>query len=178
MEQLHAWLKRLLSYRKGAWTLEDYPVRLRKQDVAALEQPGRLKPIVWSAQIINWWQIAGHGDTKEEAVANLRASFANFRDSHDTLPRPGTGAPLEFASSDLIERHEELARDFMTRIVDQNYDECFISDESSLHDFHADSTNDEYYRKIALVYGVDVSDVDGARLGLMFERISSHRRAG
>jgi hypothetical protein len=37
-----------------------------------MEQHGRLKPVIWSAQIINWWQMPGHGDTEADAIANLK----------------------------------------------------------------------------------------------------------
>jgi hypothetical protein len=154
----------VLSYRKTTWTIEDYPVRLQRQDVESMKPPVRGKPIVWSAQVINWWQMAGHGDTREDAVANLRISFENFRNSHEVLPRPGTGAPLEFAPSHLIEQHEVLARDFLRRVLDLSYDECFISDQSSLWDFHESDSNGALYRKISDLYGVDVSNVDGAIL--------------
>jgi len=162
-EQLQAWFKRAFSYFKTAWDIEDYPVRLRRQDVESLKLRvhGRNLPIVWTAQVINWWQMAGHGDTKEEALANLGIAFENFRISHEALPRPGTGAPLEFAPSILIERHEALARDLLHRVLDLNYDECFISDQSSLWNFHDGDSNDALYQRISELYGVDISDVDG-----------------
>src|SRR5919109_2945628 len=90
--QLTACLKRALSYFKTAWNIDDHPVRLRKQDVERLKRAGRGKPIVWTAQVINWWQMTGHGDTKEEALANLAMAFEHFRNTHEALPRPGTGA--------------------------------------------------------------------------------------
>jgi hypothetical protein len=178
VDQPRAWVKRLLSYRKTTWTIGDYPVRLRRQDVESMGPPGRFKPIVWTAQVINWWQLAGHGDTKDEALANLRINFENFRNSHDVLPRPGTGAPLEFAPSHLVDQHEVLARDFLGRVLDLNYDECFISDQSSLWDFHERDSNDALFRKISDLYGVDVSDVDGAKLGDILAKIAAHQRAG
>ena len=178
VEQPLAWLKRVLSYRRTTWTIADYPVHLRRQDVGGIESSGRGKPIAWTAQVINWWQKAGHGDTKEEALTNLRNAFENFRNTHDRLPRPGTGAPVEFAPSHLIERHEALARDFLYRVLDLNYDECFLSDQSSLWDFHDGDSNEALHRKISDVYQIDVSDVEGARLGDIFEKISAHQRAG
>lgn len=173
MQKIRAIFSWLLSFRKTNWTIDDYPIRLRKQVVEPYEQHGRLKPVVWSAQIINWWQMAGHGETEDAAFANLRENFERFREAHERLPRPGTGAPLEFSSANLIEQHEEIARDFLIRILNLNYDECFISDESSLWDFHCEDTNEEYYRKIVQTYDIDVSDVPGAKLGLIFERIAT-----
>jgi hypothetical protein len=100
--QLKACFKRALSYFKKTWNIDDYPVRLEKQDVERLKLSGRGKPIVWTAQVINWWQMAGHGDTKDEALTNLRIGFEHFRNTHQALPRPGTGAPLEFAASSVL----------------------------------------------------------------------------
>ena len=122
--------------------------------------------------------MAGHGDTKEETLANLHIAFENFRTTHEALPRPGTGAPLEFVPSILIERHEALARDFLNRVLDLNYDECLISDQSSLWDFHDSDSNDALYRKISDLYGIDVSDVDGAILARILEKIAAHHAAG
>ena len=63
MEIAHAWVERILSDRKRTWTLEDYLLRLRRQDLATMGQLGRLKPIIWSAQIINWGLMGGHCHT-------------------------------------------------------------------------------------------------------------------
>ena len=158
--------------------LEDYPIRVVGRDIDPEAVSARFKALPWSAQIINWWQMAGHGNTRDEALANLRQKFATYRGSHEMLPRPGTGAPLAFAASDSVDQHRELAKDFMSRILSLNLDDCFILDESSLWDFTAEETNEPYYRKIILLYGVDVSDVEGAKLSQIFDRIMSHRRAG
>ena len=143
-----------------------------------MELRGTGKPIAWTDQVINWWQMAGHGDTRDQALANLRVSFETFRSRHDVLPRPGSGAPLEFASSHLVERYETLARDFLQRLLGLNHDDCFISDQSSLWDFNGGDSNDTLYRKISDLYGVDVSDVDSARLGKILEKIALHQKAG
>jgi hypothetical protein len=175
---LKAFLKRILSYRKRAWNIHDYPIRISEQKAEVDSgQAGRLKLVRWSAQIINWWQMSGNGETREEALGNLDASFRQFQATHEKLPRPGTGAPIEFASATLIQKHEGLAREFLHRILDLNLDECFISDESSLWDFHDEETNEAYYGKIVLLYNVDVSDVEGAKLGQILETIANARQA-
>ena len=132
IETVRALTKRFASHWKGAWELGDYPIRVVGRDVGPEAGPARLKAIPWSAQIINWWQMAGHGSTRDEALANLRQNFATYRSSHEVLPRPGTGAPLEFAATAPGDQHRELAHDFMSRILSLNLDDCFISDESSL----------------------------------------------
>jgi hypothetical protein len=48
------------------------------------------------------------------------------------VARPGTGLPTEFAPTYRIEEPPDLARDFFRRVLDMNYDECFISNASSL----------------------------------------------
>ena len=79
---------------------------------------------------------------------------------------------IEFAAADSVDLHGELARDFLSRILSLNLDACFISDESSLWDFNDEETNERYYKKIILLYGVDVSDVQGEKLSQIFERIA------
>jgi len=42
---------------------------------------------------------------------------------------------ITFASTDEIEDHEKVATEFLKKIFKLNYDECFVSDESTLSDF-------------------------------------------
>src|SRR5919204_5330404 len=135
-----AW-KYCLSFLKNEWTVEDYPIRFRHFDIDADQYYGRLKPVRWSAQVLNWPAMQGHGDTMEEAVENLRKVLAERKARGQRLARPGTGLPIEFAPTYRIDEHPDLARDFFRRIVNLNYDECFISNESSLWDFHLGETN-------------------------------------
>jgi hypothetical protein len=55
-------------------------------------------------------------------------------------------------------------------------DWAWISDESSLWDFHHDETNDALISKIDEVYGVDVSDIQSARLTEILERIATRQK--
>jgi len=167
-----AW-KYLLSFLKRDWTVEDYPIRFRHFDVDPTQDYGRLKPVAWSAQVINWPAIQGHGDTAEEAVASLRKVLGERKARGDKLARPGTGLPIEFAPTYRIEEHPDLARDFFQRIFNLNYDECFVSNESSLWDFHGEETNDSLNEKILLTYGVDISDIESGNLADVFTRLVS-----
>jgi hypothetical protein len=167
---LVAW-KWLLSFTKRSWSLEDYPIRFRQQELSDNDRGPRR---VWVAHI-HKWAMTGFGDTREQALADLRTTFASYREAHDSLPRPGTHVPLEFAATVKIDQYRDIARDFLDRIFHLNYDECFISDESSLGDFHA-GDSDELHRKIAIIYGVDVSDVERGLLVGIFERIAERRR--
>jgi hypothetical protein len=176
-EQIYTIFKYLLSYRSKSWKFADYPIRVKKRD-AAESINRRLKRVLWTAQIINWWQVAGYGVTREEALKRLQENFARFQKMHNSLPRPGTIVRYKLVTVGLVDKHKDLARDFLTRILDQDYDSCFISDKSSLWDFHANRGNDEYYKKIKLFYGVDVSNVEDANLGRILEQIASSRNSG
>ena len=66
-------------------------------------------------------------------------------------------------------RHPELTRDFAHRVLGLEW--VWISDSSSLWDFHGDLTNDSLVEKIRSVYGIDVSDIASANLADIFDRI-------
>jgi hypothetical protein len=68
--QAFALWKRLLSYRKRDWNLEDYPVIFRTQKIDPEPRPKRLQMQPHIAQIVNWW-LCGTGETPAEARANL-----------------------------------------------------------------------------------------------------------
>jgi hypothetical protein len=89
------------------------------------------------------------------------------------LPRPGTKVrpAIELAPTVEIEQYEPLANEFFEKILAMNYNECLVTDESSLWDFHSEETNEEYHRKIMEVYGTDVSDIESGNLVRIFERI-------
>lgn len=52
-----------------------------------------------------------------------------------------------------------------------NFYDCFISDESSLWDFHTEETNEHLFEKILEIYEVDVSDIENGNLVEIFKRI-------
>jgi hypothetical protein len=173
-----AGIKYLFSFMKDEWQLSDYPVRFRNFKPSADDLPqGRFKLIPWSVQIINWWQMDGGGDTKEEAYAELETKFNGLKEEGKKLPRPGTGLPIEFASTGQVSRYDGIAEDFFRRVLDQDFRDCWISDESSLWHFHTDASNEPLHRKIWEAYRVDVSDIEDGKLVTIFERIES-RKAG
>jgi hypothetical protein len=49
----------------------------------------------------------------------------------------------------------------------------WISDESSLWDFHIEETNAQLVEKIDRIYGVDASDISNGNLAEDFDRIES-----
>jgi hypothetical protein len=165
--------KFLVSFLKREWTLDDYPIRMRHQEPPSTIGSPRWRPVRWTARILNWPIMQGYGDTREEALANLRDSLDSQRASGHKLPRPGVHQSVRLASATVVSQHADLARDFLRRILDFNPDHCFISDESRLWDFHGEETNEALNDKIARTYGVDVSDIESGNLAQILERLSS-----
>jgi hypothetical protein len=102
---LQVLLKYLLSFLKTDWDIDDYPIRVRRFDVEDVEPTARLKPVAWSAQVVNWVTMQGHGDTAEAALADLRRRFVERKQNGLTFPRPGRGLPIEFAPAHRIAEH-------------------------------------------------------------------------
>lgn len=173
-EQLHAAWKFCLSLRKRDWELGDFPVVIREQEIDPNYAGTRLKHCRYTASILNWG-LAGAGDTEQEALQALEKSFATAKvergKTGEPLPRPGTRVPIQFACQERVSAHPELTEDFIHRVL--NLDWAWVSDDSSLWDFHHDETNDLLISKIKEVYGVDVSDIQSARLADVLERIAA-----
>jgi hypothetical protein len=163
-----AWM-RLLSFFKDEWTINDYPIRVRFQRPAERAGTSRRKLIPWVADVVNWPAMSGKGSTRQEALDDIRSQFERFIATKQPLPRPGTVVPLRYAASDRVGRHPELTRDFAHRVLGLEW--IWISDKSSLWDFHGDSTNDNLVEKIRSVYGIDVSDITSGNLADIFDRI-------
>jgi hypothetical protein len=179
--QSRALRMRCLSYRKRNWELADYPVIFRAQEPDPNSQfrAPRFKMHRYTVSIVNW-HLAGSGDSREEALESLDATFQAEKlkkeGTGDPLPRPGVNDPIVFASQERVHAHSALADDFIDRVL--ILDGAWISDESSLWDFHTNEDNGAYYAKIEEIYGVDVSDIESAKLCEIFERISVERRPG
>jgi hypothetical protein len=173
-----AW-KWSLSLLKRDWELSDYPLALREHEIKPDYAGTRLKQHRYSVAIVNWWVMSGGGDTKQEALDELEKRFAaeavERTNAGKPLPRPGTHVPIEFASRQRVDAHPELAEDFMRRVL--NLDWAWISDESSLWDFHSSKDYGELIAKIRETYGVDVSDIESARLSEILDRIASNRES-
>jgi hypothetical protein len=176
--QLHALRKLCLSVRKRDWELSDYPVVVREQEVDPNYSGKRLKQYRYIASIVNW-APAGAGETEQEAIQALDTSLASAKAervrSGRSLPRPGTRVPVEFSSQERVGAHPALAENFIQCVL--NLDWAWISDESSLWDFHREETNDALISRIKEVYGVDVSDIQSARLCEILERIAARQQS-
>lgn len=171
-EILASW-KFVLSFLKSesAWEMKDYPIRTRQQDTSDFTGPERLRPCPWVASIIRW-NVIGCGATKAEAIQNLQGVLDSHRASGWEVPRPGIRVPLQLAPDEQITLSGEVRVDFITRVLELEW--AWLSDESSLWDFHAEENNDSYYQRILAVYGVDVSDVPNANISEILKRIPRH----
>jgi hypothetical protein len=173
--RLRAAWKLSLSLFKRDWELPDYPVTIREHEVDPNYSGTRLKQHRYTASIVNWWVVTGGGDTRGEALQELEKAFAAVKGERaktkQRLPRPGVHVPNEFAPQQRISAHSELADDFVRRVL--NLDWAFISDASSLWDFHHAETNEPLIARIKEVYGVDVSDIESAKLSEILERIAT-----
>lgn len=172
-----AWWKWLLSLFTRDWKLSNYPISVREHEIDPSYVGTPLKQHRYTAQIVNWWVISGGGDTKAEALQELQKCFATAEAERakngKQLPRPGTHVEIEFASRERVDAHAQLAEDFVRRVL--NLDWAWISDESSLWDFHGSDDNQDLIAKIKEVYGVDVSDIESAKLWQILDRISTSR---
>jgi predicted RNase H-like HicB family nuclease len=162
-------LKYLLSFLRRDWQLSDYPIEARDLSVEPLPGFSGLRYIRWLVRIPHWLLMAGTGDTREEAFAELQRRFEEYKSEGNLLPRPGTKVPIKFAPSVRIDRYERIAQDFFPRIVNMDYENVLITDESSLFDLMLDV--DEVQIKIREVYEVDVRDIEDGNLARILERI-------
>jgi hypothetical protein len=170
--KLRSYWKLCLSIRKRDWELNDYPVIVREN--VASPRPANQR---YFALILNW-NVGGAGQSKTEALQALAKNFARAKTeriiSGGSIPRPGAQVSIEFASQKRISAHSDLAEDFKQRVL--SIDGAWVSDESSLQDFHDGEKNDELIARINEVYGVDVSDIESANLAEILERIATKRK--
>ena len=171
--QLRALWARAASYLKKDWTIDNYPILVRSQPTSETAHNSRLQPVPWSASIVNWPGPSGCGISISEALADLRKNFEEFKLTNK-LPRPGTKVRVQFSSAKRTDSHRALADDFIHRVLELDW--AWISDDSTLFDFHTNETNDHLFGRIRSIYGVDVSDVFSGNLAEILDRISAHSR--
>lgn len=171
MEKLSAIFKWLMSFQKSDWVLSDYPLRIQEQNQIDEAVPK------YAAQIINWWQMTGVGNTREEAISDLNQMFLNIKENGETLPRPGTGLPIEFASCEVLEKYWSVVSRLIEEVLCYDIDEIFISDESSLWDFPEGDNKDYYFDKIKEIFGVDVSHIESGYISEISKYIHESSKA-
>jgi hypothetical protein len=127
--------------------------------------------------VVNWWVLNGGGNTPGEAMENLAVQFgkmkADFERDGKPFPRPGIKVPIEFAPTERVNADPELAHDFIQRVLGLEW--AFISDGSSLWDFHTGPSIDTFHAKIKEIYGVDVSDIAYGNIAEILNRIAADR---
>jgi hypothetical protein len=175
MDRVAAAVKWLASFTKRSWALEDYPVRVLERE--AHSSGVRDVPSQWTALIVNWWHMRGDGRTHDEALDRLRERFLAYsRDS--PLPRPGRGAPFKFeiASQDIVTEFAPVVHRILREVIGLDPDQCLITDESTLWDFHDGESNQPFLDKIKQVFGVDVSTVEPPTLSAIAQHVEKTRR--
>jgi hypothetical protein len=172
---LAAW-KWFLSFRKSEWTLNDYPIRVAAQEPDSTFSAPRFSQNLYRAYMVNG-VITGSGDTPEQArsklAQNLETVTQRRKEEGKPAIRPGANWPIEFVSQEEVSKYGALGEEFIQRILGLEW--TWISDESSLWDFHTQQSNELLYAKIREVYGIDVSDIESARLSAIFKRIEDAR---
>jgi hypothetical protein len=166
----------MASFFRTSWHFEDYPLRVREQDLSTYAGPERMRPCAWQAQFPRWIGLQGSGKTGEQAVANLRSNFDAYVTSGQRLPRPGTykSLDLDFGSREKISFFPELEDEFIGDILGLPW--AFLSDESSLWEINGHEDNEALYAKITAKYGVDVSDVADANIAAILAKIDAERK--
>lgn len=166
--------KYIQSFLKKDWSLEDYPISEVPVDASAFEEAGKAPPR--ALMVERWIAMNGIGPTLEEAWDDLRGKFEEYRSSGKPLPRPGAYVQPEFTSAEGLEAHEELAQRFFPEVLGLNFDDCFVSDESSLSDFYDDTrTKEQVHAKLKDCFGLDASTIQDDRLVAVFDAISSKK---
>ena len=168
--------KRVLSYRKREWNFEDYPIVVRRQILDGVPDGANHESRYW-ARVLGWL-IDETAPTKSEALTKLRDRYAQRKqlriEEGESIPRPGTRVPIKFASQKRVNADNELATDFIHRVLRLEW--AFISDGSSLWDFTTEDSIKEFQNRIFLIYGVPVYDIEDGNLGKVLERIREGRK--
>ncbi|MGO4500094.1 hypothetical protein AB4114_29890 [Paenibacillus sp. 2RAB27] len=163
--------KLIISKLKSNWSLRDYPIEYRQQEMLDLTDTN-LTMYPWEARIINWNTMNGDGYTKKEAFLKLREKFEKYKSEGRELPRPGLKMKLTFASAEKIGSFDTAAVQFFKVIFEIDYNGIFISDESSMYDFcWTDDSLNEKQLKIAEAYGIDIKDIEGLKIVDILRRI-------
>ena len=157
------------SFFKRQWKFEDYPLDYIDQGKCQPTLSERRQHKRWRADLINWYAHSGLGDTPEEALADARRKFATYKASGEKMWRPGTVPSLVFAASESVDLYPQLRDDFIHQILELDW--AFMSDESSLWDFHEDADNSSLLLKIGEVYGVDVEHVENGNISKILLQI-------
>ncbi|OUS75271.1 hypothetical protein B1748_17415 [Paenibacillus sp. MY03] len=161
----------VLSQFKTKWTLNNYPIEYRQQEMLDLSDTN-LTMFPWEARIINWYWMNGDGHSKKEAYIKLKEKFDVYKSEGHELPRPGTKVQIKFASVSRIDNFDIEAVQFFKDIFEMDYNGMFISDESSMYDFcWTDDSLLEKQERIKEIYNIDIKEIKGLEIVGILERI-------
>jgi hypothetical protein len=175
MTSIQVIVKWLRSFTKSKWVFDDYPIRVWKNPNA-----GEAK-VAFGAAIINWSLMVGHGVSEVKAIESLKDRFNLYRANNPRLPRPGSAVPIRYATTEKIDQYRENAADFFKRILDQDYDKGFYSDESALWPIEGPDpergkqVKAKIIKRTLMIYGVDISETYDEPLYKIFEQIKNAR---
>ncbi|WP_204345043.1 hypothetical protein [Psychroserpens algicola] len=141
-----------MSYLKSEWDFDDYPIETWKNH--STEQ----NDVEFGARFSNWSGLFAYGNTKYQAIENLKIQFIDYKKNHQELPRPGANVPFEFVENVRIQNYESIAVDFFDKIIGIGFYNCYISDLTSLHEFDLDL--EPTLKKIESEYGITPIDSD------------------
>ena len=164
---LNRTVKYLASFFKREWVLDDYPVRTTRQS-----NPNSDPSVPSWVASVEGWTIIGTGDSEVDAQADLLSHFESYR-SQNVLPRPGTRVPVSFEASVELDRHGELAYEFVEAMVGVR--PFFMSDVSSLSDFEGVTPMSEVHAKILAAYGVDSAGFEADPLWKLLDAVVAAR---
>ena len=163
------------SFLRDEWRPEHYPMHVR-------EQVGVPAEARWCARVLNWPGPLGLGPTREAALAALEANLNTIatkrRADGKPMPRPGTGLPIQFASTARVTADPALLTEFITKALGfKPSDPVFISDESSIGDFGENERVSEIRSNIREHFGVTVDQPEPVRIADVLERIRGRHEA-
>jgi len=168
--------KRALSYSKKDWEFEDYPVRVRRQDVNPAWNSEHFKQHPYIASIPGIFLDAG-GATRRAAISALAEAFARRRaylaERGEAMPRPGTYTMPDFASTERIDHHGDIVNEILEILEVRG---AWVSDETCLWHFTLNESVDEMCARIRGRFGADISDIEDGNLAAIAERIAEGRR--
>jgi hypothetical protein len=165
-----AWLAYIRSFFKKNWQLCDYPIHYMPQTHTGPDTPERLRVLPWRADILAGISQAWETLEKRHTPILNQSSPPHEKigpsclDLVDRFPSR-SHQPKEFPSIPIS------AITLSTKFWHTNGQ--FLSDESSLWDFHEETDNTALIRKIGVVYGVDVSHISSANIVEILEEITN-----
>ncbi|NLI76494.1 MAG: hypothetical protein GX442_08635 [Candidatus Riflebacteria bacterium] len=164
--------------KKNEHALEDYGLEVDFLDTALHRLVGHPNRHPWRASLRNWPITLpletdlspGFGDTREEAIANLRRQFAEFAASHDDLPDPHEEPPDPDAWFPSVKGYEAEFRLFV-KILEGNFIERWAGGGEKIPSLFPDESREQALDTIARVWGVPPDQARGMQLGSFLHHI-------